>query len=291
MQRGDFVRLGFTTMNTPDDVRPDVLARALEDRGYDSLWIGEHSHIPASRRTPYPTGGVMPNAYRTMMDPFVSLTIAATATTDLIVATGVALALEHDVFDLAKTVATLDLLSNGRVKFGVGCGWNEEELANHRPDVTWARRYIALEECVAALRALWTADESAHHGEYFNFDAVWSYPKPMQRPHPPVVCGMSGRMGTKHAVAWADEWNPMDIALGNVPKKIGLFRAAAAEAGRGHIPITITTFGDPTLETLELYRSLGVERVAIGASREGWDDPATTMPFMDRYAAYIPGLL
>jgi probable F420-dependent oxidoreductase len=285
------VRLGFTTMNTPDDVRPDVLARALEDRGYDSLWIGEHSHIPASRLTPYPTGGEMPNQYRTMMDPFISLTLAAAATTDLIVATGVALALEHDIFDLAKTVSTLDVLSNGRLKFGVGCGWNEEELANHRPDISWARRYIALEECVAALRALWTTADSEHHGEYFNFDAVWSFPKPLQRPHPPVVCGMSGRMGFKHAIAWADEWNPMDLALGNVPKRINTFRAAAADAGRDHIPITITTFGDPTLETLELYRSLGVERVVVGASREGWHDPATTMPFMNRYAAYVPGLL
>jgi probable F420-dependent oxidoreductase len=284
------VRLGFTTMNTPDDLRPDVLGKLLEDRGYDSLWIGEHSHIPVSRRTPYPTGGELPPQYLTMMDPFVSLTMAAGATTELLVATGVALALEHDVFDLAKTVATLDVLSGGRVLFGVGCGWNEEELANHRPDISWGLRYQALAECVTALRSLWTDDESEFHGRFFNFDRVWSRPKPMQRPHPPVVCGMSGRLGTTHAVEWADEWNPMDLALGNVPKKVGLFRAAAAAAGRGDIPITITTFGDPTFETLELYKSLGVYRVVVGASREGWDDPSGTVPFIDRYAAAIPAL-
>lgn len=282
------MRLGYATMNTPDDVRPDVLARALEDRGYDSLWIGEHSHIPASRRTPYPTGGPLPTPYLRMMDPFVSLTVAATATTSLRLATGVTLALEHDVFDLAKTVATLDVLSGGRVLFGVGCGWNEEELANHRPDIAWRQRYRAVAECVGALRALWRDDESEFHGQFFDFEPVWSYPKPTQRPSPPVVCGMGGRLGTRYAVEWADEWNPVDVALGNVPKRVGQFRAAVAEAGRAPIPITLTVFGDPTLETLELYRSLDIERVVIGPSRENWDDPSTTMAFLDRYAAFVP---
>jgi alkanesulfonate monooxygenase SsuD/methylene tetrahydromethanopterin reductase-like flavin-dependent oxidoreductase (luciferase family) len=130
------MELGFSTMNTPDDIRPDVLAKALEDRGYTSLFIGEHSHIPSSRITPYPSGGEMPDQYRRMMDPFVSLTLAAMATERLQVGTGVCLVLEHHVLDLAKSVATLDLLSGGRVLFGVGVGWNVEELANHRPDIT-----------------------------------------------------------------------------------------------------------------------------------------------------------
>src|SRR3954454_877439 len=128
-------------MNNPKDLRPDVLGRELEARGFDSLWIGEHSHIPVSRRTPYPAGGEMPDAYRRMMDPFISLTVAATATTTLRLGTGVALPLEHDVFTLAKTVATLDRVSNGRFLFGVGVGWNEEELADHRREVKWSQRY------------------------------------------------------------------------------------------------------------------------------------------------------
>jgi probable F420-dependent oxidoreductase len=283
------MELGFSTMNTPDDIRPDVLARALEDRGYRSLFIGEHSHIPASRRTPYPTGGEMPDQYRRMMDPFVSLTMAATATDRLQLGFGVCLVLEHHVLDLAKSVATLDLLSGGRLLFGVGVGWNAEELENHRPDISWAQRYRATEECVTALRSCWTDEASEFHGEFFDFDPVWSFPKPAQRPNPPILLGTGGRLGTQHAVRWADEWMPMDIALGNVAKKIGRFREAAVEAGRD-IPISLVTFGDPTPETLYHYRELGVVRTIIGASRLGWDDPGTTMPYIDRYAPLIAEL-
>jgi probable F420-dependent oxidoreductase len=281
------MELGFSTMNTPDDVRPDDLARALEDRGYTSLFIGEHSHIPTSRQTPYPSGGEMPAQYRCMMDPFVSLTMAASATERLQIGFGVCLVLEHHVLDLAKSVATLDLLSGGRVLFGVGVGWNEEELANHRPDIAWKQRYRATEECVTALRRCWQDDDSEFHGDFFDFDPVWSFPKPAQRPHPPVLLGTAGRLGTQHAVRWADEWMPMDIALGNVAKKIGRFREAAA--GRD-IPISIVSFGDPSIETLQHYRELGVVRTVVGAGRTGWDDPATTMPFIDHYATYIPSL-
>ncbi len=285
------MRLGFSSMNNPADLAPDVLARELDARGYDSLWIGEHSHIPVSRRTPYPTGGAMPDQYKTMMDPFLSLLLAATAAPHLLVGTGVALPLEHDLFDLAKTVATLDHLSGGRLLLGVGVGWNEEELANHRP-IPWSRRYRALGECVAALRALWCDEESEFHGEFYDFDPVWSFPKPVQRPHPPVLCGTGGRIGTREAVAWADGWMPMDIALGNVAKKVTRFREAAADAGRdpAAIGITMVTFGDPDLATLSGYRDLGVERVVVGGARTGWDDPATTLPCLDTYAAMIPEL-
>ena len=285
------MRLGFSSMNNPADLAPDVLARELDARGYDSLWIGEHSHIPVSRRTPYPTGGEMPDQYKTMMDPFLSLLLAATASPHLLVGTGVALPLEHDVFDLAKTVATLDHLSGGRLLLGVGVGWNEEELANHRA-VPWSRRYRALGECIAALRALWCDEESEFHGEFYDFDPVWSFPKPVQRPHPPVLCGTGGRIGTREAVAWADGWMPMDIALGNVAKKVGRFREAAADAGRdpAAIAITMVTFGDPDIATLAGYRDLGMERVVVGGARTGWDDPATTLPCLDTYAAMIPEL-
>ena len=278
-------------MNNPDEIAPDVLAQELEARGYDSLWVGEHSHIPVSRRTPYPAGGTMPDQYKQMMDPFLALLLAATASPGLLIGTGVALPLEHDLLDLAKTVSTLDRLSGGRLLFGVGVGWNEEELANHRP-VPWAQRYRALGECVAALRSLWCDDESEFHGEFYDFDPVWSFPKPVQRPHPPVLCGTGGRVGTREAVAWADGWMPMDIALGNVAKKVTRFREAAADAGRdpAAIPITMVTFGDPDLATLAGYRDIGVERVVVGSGRTGWDDPATALPCLDTYAAMIPEL-
>src|SRR5687767_14670370 len=249
------MRLGFTSMNNPADPRPDVLAREVESRGYDSLWIGEHSHIPVARQTPYPAGGEMPEAYRWMMDPFLSLLLAATSTETLLRGTHVAVPLEHDVFQLAKTVATLDRLSEGRFLFGVGVGWNEEELANHRPDIPWSQRYTALGDCVGALKALWSDEESTYHGRFYDFDPVWSLPKPLQQPHPPIVCGTGGRVGTKQAVAWADGWMPMDVALGDVPKKIAKFREAADEAGRdpASISITITAFGDPDPAVLDTY--------------------------------------
>jgi len=281
------MQLGFSTMNTPEEIRPEVLGPALEDRGFTSMFIGEHSHIPASRQTPYPSGGDIPPQYLRMMDPFVSLTLAASATENLQIGLGVCLVLEHHVLDLAKSAATLDLLSSGRLMFGVGVGWNKEELANHRPDITWAQRYRATEECVAALRACWNDEESEFHGEFFDFDPVWSFPKPPRQL--PVLLGTGGRLGTQHAVRWADEWFPMDVALGNVAKRVAKFREVAAEAGR-EIPISILTFGDPTIETLQHYRDLGIVRTVVGGARTGWDDPTTTIPFIDHYAKMIPEL-
>jgi probable F420-dependent oxidoreductase len=276
-------------MNTLDDLEPSRLGRELEARGFESLWFGEHSHIPVSRATPYPAGGDMPDQYRRMMDPFLSLLLAASSTTSLLVGTGVALLLEHDLIDLAKTVATLDQHTKGRLLFGVGVGWNREELANHRP-IAWSARYRALREAVAALRSIWTEDEAAFHGEFFDFDPLWMYPKPHRQPHPPVLCGTGGRLGTREAVEWADGWMPMDIALGDVAKKVNKFRQIAAEHGRDPeaLPITIVTTGDVSLATLASYRELGIERAVIGAARTGWDDPATTLPCLDEYAAMIP---
>ena len=284
------MELGFATMNTPEELHPAALARALEERGFTSLWTGEHSHIPAARTTPYPAGGELPDPYRRMMDPFLSLVLAADATTSLRVGTSVALPLEHDLFALAKSVATLDRLSGGRFDFGVGVGWNVEELADHRPDITWPSRYRALEECITALKVLWRDEEAEHHGRWFGFGPVWSEPKPLQDPHPPIAVGMAGRLGTAHAVAWGDEWMPMDLALGNVARRVERFRQAVTDAGRPPLPIILMTWGDPTLTTLASYRDLGIERVVIGPNRDGWDDPTRTLPFLDRYAELVPEL-
>ncbi len=284
------MELGFTSMNTPEDPPPAEIARTLEARGFDSFWVGEHSHIPASRRTPYPAGGEMPRQYTRMMDPFISLTAAAVATERLLIATGVALPLERDLFALAKAVSTIDHLSAGRFIFGVGVGWNEEELADHRPDIAWRHRYRALGESVAALRALWTEDEAGFSGRWYDFDGAWSFPKPVQRPHPPVYCGAGGRLGTAQAAAWGDGWAPVDLALGDVAKRVRRFRDAVADAGRGPVPVTIVTFGDPTADTLRSYAELGIERAVIGANRTGWDDPDTIFPFIDSYAPLVEEL-
>jgi len=286
VRRGEEVqrmKIGYTTMNTPADISPRVLGPLLESAGFDSIWIGEHSHIPVSRATPYPTGGEMPWQYTTMMDPFISLTQIGEYTTDLILGLGVALPLEHDVLVLAKTVATLDVLSGGRVQFGVGVGWNQEELANHS-SVKWSLRYRALGECVGALRSLWTDDESEYHGEFYNFEKLWSRPKPLQSPHPPILFGAGGKLGTQHTVSWADGWIPLDVTLGDVTKRVKKFREVAAAAGRFDIPISMVAFGDPSLDTLLMYRDLGIERVIVGSGRQGWKDPAGVPAFIERYA-------
>ena len=284
------MKIGYTTMNTPADIAPRVLGPMLEDAGFDSIWIGEHSHIPVSRATPYPTGGDMPWQYTTMMDPFISLTQIGEHTTNLLLGLGVALPLEHDVLALAKTAATLDVLSNGRLQFGVGVGWNQEELANHS-SVKWSMRYRALAECVGALRSLWVDDESEFHGEYFNFDKVWSRPKPMQNPHPPIWFGAGGKLGSQHTIAWADGWMPLDVTLGDVTKRVNKFRQLSADAGRLDIPISMVAFGDPTLDTLLMYRDLGIERVIVGSGRDGWEDPSGVPAFIDRYAKMRDQLL
>ena len=284
------MKIGYTTMNTPADIAPRVLGPMLEDAGFDSIWIGEHSHIPVSRATPYPTGGDMPWQYTTMMDPFISLTQIGEHTTKLLLGLGVALPLEHDVLALAKTAATLDVLSNGRLQFGVGVGWNQEELANHS-SVKWSMRYRALAECVGALRSLWVDDESEFHGEYFNFDKVWSRPKPMQNPHPPIWFGAGGKLGSQHTIAWADGWMPLDVTLGDVTKRVNKFRQLSADAGRHDIPISMVAFGDPSLDTLLMYRDLGIERVIVGSGRDGWEDPSGVPAFIGRYAEMRDQLL
>ncbi len=277
------MKIGYTTMNTPADIAPRILGPLLEDAGFESIWIGEHSHIPVSRTTPYPTGGDMPWQYTTMMDPFISLTQIGEHTTNLLLGLGVALPLEHDVLALAKTASTLDVLSNGRLQFGVGVGWNQEELANHS-NVKWSMRYRALAECVGALRSLWVDDESEFHGEYFNFDKVWSRPKPMQQPHPPIWFGAGGKLGSQHTIAWADGWMPLDVTLGDVPKRVAKFRQLSTDAGRQDIPISMVAFGDPSLDTLLMYRDLGIERIIVGSGRDGWEDPSGVPAFIERYA-------
>jgi probable F420-dependent oxidoreductase len=284
------MKIGYTTMNTPVDIAPRVLGPMLEDAGFDSIWIGEHSHIPVSRATPYPTGGDMPWQYTTMMDPFISLTQIGEHTSNLLLGLGVALPLEHDVLVLAKTAATLDVLSNGRLQFGVGAGWNQEELANHS-SVKWSMRYRALAECVSALKSLWIDDESEFHGSYFNFDKVWSRPKPMQNPHPPIWFGAGGKLGSQHTIQWADGWMPLDVTLGDVTKRVNKFRQLSTDAGRQDIPISMVAFGDPTLDTLMMYRDLGIERVIVGSGREGWEDPSGVPAFIERYAVMREKLL
>lgn len=264
------MQIGYLALNDAEGIRPDRLAAELEGRGFDSLWLPEHSHIPTSRRTPYPAGGDLPEGYWRMMDPFVSLALAASATTRLKLCTGICLVLEHDLLALACTTATLDVLSGGRLVLGIGVGWNEEELANHRPDVPFSQRYSAMAERVAALRTAWSEETPSFSGRWDRFEESWIYPKPV-RGTIPVALGNAGPVGIRHAAAYADEWCPIDASMLNtggrpdVPGAVELFRSLATENGRDPdtIPLTIFAMGRLSVKRLGSYRDLGAQRIVL----------------------------
>lgn len=284
------MKFGYLSLNHAGGIRPGRLARELEDRGFDSVWMPEHSHIPSGRGTAYPGGGELPDGYWHMMDPFLSLTEAAGATSTITLATGICLVLEHDLLDLACTVATLDVLSGGRTLLGIGVGWNEEELANHRPELPFKQRYAAMRERVAALRACWTEEQPSFDGRFERFSASWVYPKPAQGTVP-IALGNAGPLGIRHAAEYADHWCPIDAQLLNdggkpdVAGGIALFRRLAAEAGRdpASIPITLFSFGKPTQQRLESYAGLGVERIVFPPATMKRHDERATLDWLDRW--------
>jgi len=283
--------LGFSSMNTADDPAPHLLAKILEDAGFESLWYGEHSHIPVERRTPYPPGGELPEPYKKMMDPYVSLMAAAAATTTLKLGTGIALLMERELFSQAKTIATLDRLSNGRVVIGCGVGWNQEEFEN-ATDLPFNRRYLALKETVLAQRALLTDAEPQFHGELIDFDPVWFEPKAMRPGGPPVTLGAMGPLGIKHAAQWADGWMPVDVAMRDVGQEIKNFRQMVRDNGRNPdaVEITLVVMAPVTADLLKFYRDMGVDRCNIGVGMQNWDKPEIVMPMIEQFSRIIPEL-
>ena len=285
------MHLAFSSMNTPNDPHPAELAVALEDRGFESLWYGEHSHIPCSRKTPYPPGGSLPEPYKLMMDPYLSLMTAANATSRLRLGTGIALLMERDLFAQAKTIATLDRLSGGRVIIGTGVGWNQEEFENANPH-PFNKRYGVMKETIEATRALWRDERAQYRGKYIDFDPVWCLPKPVQAGGPPIFLGAMGPLGRRHAAAWADGWYPVDMAMGDVAESLASFREEVKHAGRDpdKVVINIQILDTKNLDKLKEYRDLGIQRATIGVSENLWDKPGAVMPMIDRYAKLIPEL-
>lgn len=282
------MHIGFSFMNTPFDPDPRELAKALEERGFESLWTGEHSHIPRCRTSPYPAGGELPEPYKQMGDPYVTLMAAAAVTTKLKLGTGIALLMERELFSQAKTIVSLDRLSGGRLMIGTGVGWNEEEFTNTTRQ-PWKKRYGVMRETVAASRALWRDEAPEYHGEYINFDPVWFEPKPAQPGGPPVIFGAMGPLGVKHAAEWADGWMPVDVAMGDVAEGIRSFREQVTANGRNpdQVPITLQTLITPDLDTLKRYRDLGVERIVVGVALDMWDQPEKIMPMVDEFGELI----
>jgi len=226
-----------------------------------------------------------------MMDTYISLMAAAAATTTLKLGTGIALLMERDIFSQAKTIATLDRLSGGRVMIGTGVGWNEEEFSNVNPH-PFNKRYAVLRETVAATRALWTEEEAEYHGTYIDFDPVWANPKPVQAGGPPIYLGAMGPLGIKHAASWADGWYPVDVALPDVKAALESFKQLVAEQGRDpdSVAINLQIMDTTDLDKLKVYRDLGIERATIGVAMDLWDQPEAVMPMIDEFARIIPEL-
>jgi probable F420-dependent oxidoreductase len=247
------VKLAAAVFPTDETLPPDEVARLCEERGFESLWFPEHTHIPASRATPYPAGGDLPSMYWRSLDPFVALTAAATATTDLRLGTGICLVIERDPIITAKEVASLDLLSGGRVEFGVGAGWNREEMRNHGTDPR--ARMAVLAERVEAIKTIWTQSEASFHGEHVSFDRIWSWPKPVQDPHPRVWVGGNGPTVEDRVLAFGDGWMPNVV---NDDELLGRIAALRSRAGFD-VPVSINA-SPRRPERLQRYAEAGVER-------------------------------
>jgi probable F420-dependent oxidoreductase len=278
------MQIGAFIFPTAYSIRIDELARALEERGFESLFVTEHTHIPASRRTPWPGGGPLPKEYSHTLDPFVGLMAAAAATSRHRVGTGICLVIEHDPIVLAKVVATLDLLSNGRVLFGVGAGWNAEEMEHH--GTAFPTRFRVMRERVLAMKAIWTEEEAEFHGEFVRFDRIWSYPKPVQRPHPPVLLGGEGRHTLRRAVEFCDGWFPRGRAgVDVVLTQLAELRTEAERAGRDPKSISVSVFGGKAdAATVERYRAAGIDRVVLPLPSEGRE---RVLPLLDQHAALL----
>ncbi|MEU5299392.1 LLM class F420-dependent oxidoreductase [Streptomyces noursei] len=267
------MKFGVSTFLTDQGIAPAALGRAAEERGFDSLFIAEHTHIPVDRRTPYPRGGELPEMYYRTLDPFVALASVASVTERLLLGTGIALVAQRDPLVTAKEVASLDLVSGGRAVFGVGIGWNKEEMANHGTDPRTRGRLV--DERLRAIRELWTREKAEFHGEFVDFDPVYSWPKPVRRPHPPIYVG--GGEGAFHRVAaLGDAW----LANSASPEELGPQIKRLRSLADRDVPVTVYAV-PPDPEAVERYARLGVERALFYLPTV---PEAETLAHLDRFA-------
>ncbi|HEX2887796.1 LLM class F420-dependent oxidoreductase [Vineibacter terrae] len=255
------------------------LAQALEERSFESVWAAEHSHIPASRKTPFPGGGDLPKPYYDGMDPFVALTAAACATTTLKIGTAVCLVQQRDVIQTAKLVASIDQVSGGRFLFGIGGGWNQDEMENH--GTVYATRFKRMRESIEAMKEIWTRPKAEYHGEMIRFDPIYAWPKPVQKPYPPILVGGGFPHGARRAIRYGDGWIPVSV-LGDVGDLLPQFQAMARDAGRDPASLEITMMGPARdVDKLKRFADLGVRRVVAMLPSDGRDK---TLASVDRWA-------
>ena len=276
------MEFGASMFFTDYSMTPAALGRALEERGFESVWAPEHSHIPTSRRSPWGGGPELPKHYYDCMDPFVTLTAAAAATQTLKVGTGVCLVNQRDPIQTAKLVASIDQVSQGRFLFGIGIGWNAEEMENH--GTVFATRAKLVRERIEAMKVIWTKSKAEYHGEFVNFDEMMAWPKPVTKPHPPVIVGGAFPQGARRALRYGNGWIPI---AGRAPIEDALraFKQMAAEAGRDLAEVPVSTFGAAEdLDVIRRYADHGVSRMVVTLSSEKEDK---ILPVLDRWAELI----
>ena len=277
------MKIGALIFATDYTIQMDELAKELEDRGYESLWLPEHTHIPASRLSPWPGGGDLPKEYWHTYDPFVALSFAAAATSNLKLGTGICLLPQRDTIATAKSVASLDRMSGGRFLFGIGGGWNRDEMEQH--GTVYKTRFAKMGEQVLAMKSLWQEKESAFHGEHVNIDASWQYPKPVQTPNPPVFLGGESDYTLKRVVEYCDGWLPRGRRGFDAAASMGRLKQFADEAGRDPASMSVNVFGaTPDKEALDGYREAGMDRSILPLPSADRDK---VLSILDRYGDLI----
>jgi len=277
------MKIGISMFPTDYSITPTELALAAEERGFESLWFPEHTHIPTDRKSPWPGGPNLPDVYKQSLDPFLALTAAATATKRIRLATGICLVVERDPIHTAKNVATLDYLSGGRFIFGIGGGWNAEEMANH--GTAFKTRFALMRERIEAMKTIWTSDVAEYHGEHVNFDPMWAWPKPVQKPHPPIILGGEFPHGAKRAIAYGNGWMPIGGRGLDTLDVLPRYRQAVAEAGRNpdDVPMSVFAARQDT-DLLKRYRDAGIDRVVFLQPTVGRDE---ALKNLDAAATYV----
>ncbi len=274
------MEFGASIFFTDYSIGPATLAVALEERGFDSLWAAEHSHIPVPRRTPPPGGGELPKRYYDVMDPFVTLAVAAGATKTLKVATGICLVIQRDTIQTAKSVASIDQISGGRFLFGIGGGWNVEEIESH--GTVFKTRMQKMREQMEAMKEIWIKSTASYAGEIVTVPPMMTWPKPVQKPYPPIILGGAFPYAARRAIRYGDGWFP-NASSGNPEEYMPRFHQMCSEAGRD--PLTVTIGGaTEDLKQLHRFRELGAVRTVVSLPAESEDK---ILPVLDRWAALI----
>jgi probable F420-dependent oxidoreductase len=275
------MEIGATMFFTDYAIAAQELGPALEQRGFESIWAPEHSHIPLSRRSPWPGGAELPKKYFDAMDPFVTLSVIAAVTRTLKLGTGVCLVIQRDTIQTAKLVASLDQISAGRFLFGIGGGWNAEEMEDHGTE--FKTRFKKLREQMEAMKAIWTKTKPEYAGDLVKFPPMMAWPKPVQKPYPPIILGGAFPHAARRAIAYGDGWIPIaGRGDADLADQIVQFRRMAKEAGRDPDALPITIFSAPEdMDVLKKYRDMGVARALVGLPSASTEE---VMPILDRWA-------